>query len=85
MSEKLNCNGLKPCPFCGGEQILPELWEEAMTKERLMQLEDLLIWMSGGVVFSSDQADLFSEGLAFISAETVRQGVQFTQEEMEEK
>lgn len=55
-----------------------------MTKERLMQLEDLLIWMSGGVVFSSDQADLFSEGLAFISAETVRQGVQFTQEEMEE-
>ena len=46
-----------------------------MTIERLAQLEDLLIWMSGGVAFTSDQADLFSEGLAFISAEIERQSV----------
>lgn len=39
-----------------------------MTIEELQQLKDLIIWMSGGVVFSSNQAEVFAKGLNLIDA-----------------
>lgn len=46
-----------------------------MTIERLEELKDLLIWMTGSseIRFRGDQAELFSDGLKLIDAEIERQ------------
>lgn len=48
-----------------------------MTIERLEELKDLLIWMTGSseISFRGDQAELFSDGLKLIEAEIARQSV----------